>query len=238
MKRSHGILMSDEMVRQYLAGWKIMTRRTRGLDKINEKPDEWRYDGVSANGEVFLFASLHQPAYQTERIKPPYGYWGEELWFREAWAPMCHVADPFCECETDEKKKRNHYIEYRADTGNPYPGDWPAEEAKGNDEAPKWRSSMFMPKKYSRIVTMVTSIILERLQDIVQHPYEAKQEGFDYLGTFDDVRWGPGINTGRSYFIDYWNKLNAKRGMSWEFNPWVWVYEFPKYKKPSGEVVG
>lgn len=23
-----------------------------------------------------------------------------------------------------------------------------------------------------------------------------------------------------------WNKLNSKRGFSWESNPWVWVVEF------------
>ena len=31
-----------------------------------------------------------------------------------------------------------------------------------------------------------------------------------------------------SPFIDLWNSINAKRGYSWDKNPWVWVIEFEK----------
>jgi hypothetical protein len=40
-----------------------------------------------------------------------------------------------------------------------------------------------------------------------------------------------------NWYIDYksafaflWNHLNAKRGYSWDSNPWVWVYEFMRTK--------
>jgi hypothetical protein len=29
-------------------------------------------------------------------------------------------------------------------------------------------------------------------------------------------------------FADIWNSINAKRGYSWESNPWVWVVEFKR----------
>jgi hypothetical protein len=30
----------------------------------------------------------------------------------------------------------------------------------------------------------------------------------------------------RDRFRDLWDSINAKRGYSWESNPWVWVIEF------------
>jgi hypothetical protein len=237
---SHGILMSDEMVRQYLAGRKIMTRRTRGLDVINKSPNHWTCRGLSSSGDHFVFDSLPLPDLPRQKIKPPYGYIGDELWFKECF----QVIFPLPVVSTDGRvhmqewsgrlpktKHVNFTTVYRADDAKRFSG---------------WRPSIFMNKWASRIVTRVRSIRVERLQDIVHHSYEAKQEGFDYLGTFDDVQWRPGVDTGKCYFIDYWDSLNAKRGMSWEFNPWVWVYEFPQYSpspQPSpagrgGEVDG
>ena len=32
-------------------------------------------------------------------------------------------------------------------------------------------------------------------------------------------------------FIDLWDSINAKRGYSWESNPWVWVVEFSKVER-------
>jgi hypothetical protein len=28
-----------------------------------------------------------------------------------------------------------------------------------------------------------------------------------------------------------WNSINAKRGYSWESNPWVWVIEFKRIEE-------
>ncbi len=47
------------------------------------------------------------------------------------------------------------WVEYKADSGNPYPGEWPADEARGYDDAPKWKSPIHMPRHASRIDPVV-----------------------------------------------------------------------------------
>ncbi len=223
--KEHGILMSAPMVKAYLAGRKSQTRRTRGLALVNEHPNEWRCDGMSENKEVFVFTNIDKPAMPQIRIKPPYGHAGDQLYFKETYAVICREAIPVCSCETEEEIAQNHYVEYRADTGNQYPGDWPEEEAKGNDEAPKWKSSMFMPRKYARIVTPVLNVRVERLHDITTP--DAYAEGCpEVLENSVPLKW----------YQDLWNSLNEKRGMGWDKDPWVWVYEFEP--KSSGKVVG
>lgn len=49
-----GILMSSQMIRAYQKGWKCMTRRTRGLDKINVRPDDWALEELTERGAVFV----------------------------------------------------------------------------------------------------------------------------------------------------------------------------------------
>ena len=34
-----------------------------------------------------------------------------------------------------------------------------------------------------------------------------------------------------SRFADFWDSLNAKRGYSWESNPWVWALTFKRVER-------
>ena len=82
-----------------------------------------------------------------------------------------------------------------------------------------WKSPMFMPKAMSRITLEITDVRVERLQDIT--PEDALKEGFCNYGTEVDTL---------DAFCEAWQKLNAKRGYSWDSNPWVWVISFKKVK--------
>ena len=231
----HGILMKGEMIRAYLNSSKWMTRRTRGLDDINKNPDNWKFmrfvetiKRKKTIEDIHQYAEFQPTMGGIVHIRLPYGWIGDLLWFKETYAVLCQLADPFCPCETEEERTANHTVEYRANTGHLYPGDWPEEEARGNDEAPKWKSSMYMPRKYSRISVPVVNVRVERVRDIGTDDILA--EGVN------SVSFAKGVLSSRPSdprwkFIELWDSINAKRGMGWDVNPWVWVYEFPKFSK-------
>jgi len=78
-----------------------------------------------------------------------------------------------------------------------------------------------MPREAARIFLEIRTISVGRLQDIGEK--DAKAEGVEPMTTPDI----PGV--GRTYrqgFEWLWKEINAKRGYSWESNPWVWVIEF------------
>jgi hypothetical protein len=78
--------------------------------------------------------------------------------------------------------------------------------------------SIHMPRIASRITLEITAVRVERVQVITRA--DAIAEGCQ-----------PGETTEGDYsyelgFLDLWDSINAKRGPSWESNPWVWVVEF------------
>lgn len=106
------------------------------------------------------------------------------------------------------------FLQYKAtvDTDDPcaYPIDFAQYE---KIESKSWRPSIFMPRWASRITLRVTSVRAQRLQDINED--DAAAEGIKRHS-------GP-------YILDFaklWDDINAKRGHSWNSNPWVWAYKF------------
>jgi len=219
MPNEHPILFSGEMVKVILEGRKTQTRRVIKPQPVSYHPHHV-LDYVSWKTVDCKLVSF--PIFVNKYC--PYGQAGDLLWVRETWATICKVAIPYCECETEADRKENHYIEYRADTGNPYPGDWPEDEARGNDEAPKWKSPYHMPRWASRITLEIVSVCVERVQDITGADVASEGVEFPDATAITTVaeRWKP--------FRDLWDSINAKRGYGWDANPWVWVLEFKVIK--------
>jgi len=191
-------------------------RKTNSRRVIKPQPNNDDLVGFSFfSGNKAVEFRNYQAGY-SRIVKCPYAT-GMKLWVRETWAPMCRVADPFCVCD-EEAAKKNHYIEYKADTGNPLPGDWP-EKSRDDEECPKWRSPIFMPRWASRITLEIVNVRVERIQSISEADAFAEGiSGGDWLG--DPV----------GEFAKLWNSINGKRGFGWDLNPYVWVLEFKRIK--------
>ena len=98
----------------------------------------------------------------------------------------------------------------------------------------RWRPSIHMPREAARIWLRVTDMRAERLQGITpedvcnegQWPYEwSEWMGKDVL--FPD--W-------REEFAELWDgtiKRADRNRYGWAANPWVWVIEFERCKKPE-----
>jgi hypothetical protein len=212
--KEHPILFSGEMVRAILDGRKTQTRRTRGLEQMNRHPDLYDKTTVDADGKVLM---RHKDgSWVINWGKSPYGIPGDQLWVRETWGAVWpdDYPVPLEQCK----------IEYRADLpsgSTDYPGAWPADDAKGNDDAPKWRSSMFMHRKFSRILLEIVSVRVERVREISHQDlfaegiYQPRPEGW--------LEWEL-----REEYQNLWDRLNGKRGYSWDSNPWTWVIEFKR----------
>jgi hypothetical protein len=122
-----------------------------------------------------------------------------------------------------------------------------------------WKPSIHMPREAARLFLEVTSVRVERLQDITDK--EAIAEGMITNEQYAELSGeavpeaycptcnGTGLHlavgenlgvmevdcckcdTAKKRFSLLWDSLNAKRGYSWESNPWVWVIEFEKAEK-------
>ena len=80
-----------------------------------------------------------------------------------------------------------------------------------------WKPSIFMLRIYSRITLEITSVRVERLQDITRGDCMAEGCPFPNIASkTDPVRW----------YRDLWESINGPG--SWGQNPWVWVIEFKK----------
>lgn len=202
MNKEYPIIFLTEMVKAILEDRKSQTRRV-----IKPQP-KW------ASLLIWKPMMKNPPAVLTDDVKQiipycPYGKPGDRLWVRETWA----IID-------NREFGGKRYVEYRADSGAGYPGEWPADQAKGNPDAPKWKSPRFMFKKYARIWLEITDIRVERLQEISEE--DAYEEG---VITNDAVI----VTTYCYWFKTLWNSL-AKKNFKWKDNPWVWVISFKKRK--------
>lgn len=201
------ILFSTPMVQAIIAGNKNQTRR---IVKSNSTAYEWLESG---------FTPEYVSGTGNEAIRAINA--GDILWVRETTVRLDrdHVIEGLfaykANCDADSEEIRKEYIK----SGRPY----------------KWKPSIFMPKEACRIFIKVTSIKVERLNEISQQ--DAEKEGvsiddeglscYDYLDKKFRYYFCP-----QESYKSLWESINGKG--SWETNPWVWVYEFERVERPEG----
>lgn len=205
------ILFNDDMIKAILIGQKTETRRpvkaAFPLDKA-----EFKCLHHHEAAKLGIQAYFHLDDIEFAGTKFPYGKVGEHLWVKEA----------FYKYYPGKNWPAPSAI-YRADCGK---GTHVEEDGKKQP----WVLSRFMPRWASRITLEITDVYVEQVQDITEHG--ALAEGVqpaDYFGSgmFRDYsRSDIHLSCPRQSFMTLWNALNAKRGLGWAVNPWVWVIKF------------
>jgi hypothetical protein len=198
-----GILFRGDMVRALIDGTKTQTRRVvkgTALEWLGFRVDE---HGNTWNGFTPEFVA--DPA----NALSPYGYAGDRLWVRETF----HVT-------SGAQRWKDGTVIYRADHGADIGGIYA--------DCAKWRPSLFMPRWASRFTLTLTSVRIERLQDISDA--DALAEGVEKTAGWVPLYRVAGIeaNTPRSAYRGLWDSINAQRGFPWALNPWVWVLDYTK----------
>jgi len=217
------------MVRAILEGRKTQMRRIikDGMDSIDIigakhiRDNLWNpiYQPALADGGRIE----HKPQLKSWFVKSPYQI-GNKLWVREKYRV----------CNRDFDRQQSVMVHYYSDRSyisihltDIEWGKWTHRE-KPFEETP----CRFMYKSLARLWLEVTGIRVERLQDMSYSDWLAdfcptSQEQHQALQTF------AGMSNQKKIAGVFWDSLNAKRGFSWENNPFVWVIEFKKFQLSS-----
>lgn len=203
------ILFSGPMVRAILNGRKTVTRR---VAKPIKHPD---LGNIYAPGALVL---EKEPQHVIDRACP-YGQPGDRLWVRESHAMVFEVdipegrpRGPIGRMGSPGRPDWKSRYVYRAD------GEMPNVQWHhvGDSQPVRWTPSIHMPRAASRILLEITSVRVERLQDITNE--QAIAEG---IGEPLDERYAV-----QDEFRPLWESINGAG--SWDANPWVWVVEFKR----------
>lgn len=212
MSKERPILFSGPMVRALLDGSKTQTRRAM-------KPQPTHFNPAGVPRRVIPTGG------PSDVIRCPYGQPGDRLWVRETWqGPLLQEfeadADPDWHYASHIHQYQNPaHCEYAADGG-------PKPEYTNADDVMRqgWRPSIHMPRWASRITLEITSVRVERLQDISDADCVAESCGALPAAIGCPTTSAPGETIPRAMFRALWESINGPD--SWAANPWVWVVEF------------
>lgn len=217
----HPILFSGDMVRAILEGRKTQTRR---IMKVQPANVEWwrsgassdRFNGVptmrGADGRSWASCGPFKCPFIPEGLCASFGgkLVNANLEDKTERAARLWVKETFQ--YTDEVLNVQPGWVYRATDP-----DWE------NIYGWKWKPSIFMPRKASRITLEIKSVRVERLKEITMS---------------DVLAEGCVLSTSKTEPLDYQNLWESINGPgSWDKNPWVWVIEFSVLTPRGAEVI-
>ncbi|MDR5801615.1 MULTISPECIES: hypothetical protein [unclassified Caballeronia] len=236
------LAFSAPMVRAILDGRKTQTRRVVKLPHANSL-GQWepttiggRNGGCTKDGQAIPEQGAIWHTRTADTLMCPYGQPGDRLWVRETWqGPLFDSEnwEAYLECPEDFKNPK--YCHYAADGGSP------PEFINMDDELVcRWQSSTCMPRWASRITLEITSVRVERVQEISDE--DAIAEGIVPWRSDGSKRYmlGPGEGAGifgrpgswkpeetpQLAYAKLWDSENQQRGLGWTINPWVWSIRF------------
>lgn len=208
------MIFNQQMVTALVDGRKTVTRRPiKGNPKIDACGNfivSGRNYGQDLNGnpQTKSFTQFHAPCRPDDLI-----------WVRET----------FCvgridEVDAEHPADRTLFIDQGC--GNEYhiQKEWAVYKGVEELDEVKWKPSIHMPRKASRLTLRVTDVRCERVRTITDE--QARNEGV-YPARPSTLVMPYYIS-----FMDLWDELYG----NWCNNPWVWVIEFEVIKKNVDEV--
>lgn len=199
------ILFSAPMVQAILHGKKTQTRRTVKVQPPDHAIEvfDWRAPHIAESAKASEGCYYNDMDGLHFHCKCPYGTIGDRLWVRESFA-VC----------------ADNNIFFKAD-GKPDPWD-----------GVKWKPSIHMPRKASRINLQIDAIHCERLNAISED--DAIAEGIEsephrvlgrHYKLYGDLEKHNQWTVGPKWSYEtLWEAINGPG--SWAANPWVWVVQF------------
>ena len=197
------ILFNTEMVKAILDGRKTQTRRL-------VKPSHRGAAGFNvcfskATGEFTGVYDWDDEESMYDDRTPAPCQPGDVLWVRETWV---------------KDVGRYMYKANYSDTEKFY--------MNGREIKIVWRPSIHMPKAAARLFLRVTSVRIQRLQEITSG--EAVAEGIK-----SNLRTSSEAADALIAFEELWNSTVKPADLpyyGWGANPWVWVIEFERCDRP------
>lgn len=189
MTKTTPLLFNDVMIRALLDGMKTQTRRIMKPQLPDFVTEVLCYPSNKGNWWP-PHPHTGEPWLKYERICP-YGRPGDLLWVRETWAEVGNL-DP-------------GYLVYRATYPHCLPAGLENVPADIRDAGERWRPSIHMPRRFSRLTLRITDVRVQRLQDISEA--DAVAEGCS--GGHGSI---PGYNynaTSREQFWQLWDSING-----------------------------
>lgn len=217
--KERGMIFNTEMVRAILDGRKTQTRR---IAKLSHERGMKNPVVRGKNGQA-SYVGCHLAA-----MLCPFGQPGDRIWVRETWALLgnedgCCIDWNGKLCKGDEREAARIYRasceQKPGDYGLwsiPDDADWKTYTENEKFEG-AWRPSIHMPRWASRITLEITSVRVERLNNISNE--SARAEGYPVDREADGGDSDPWL-----WFRDLWDGIYPEQ--SFKHNPWVWVISF------------
>lgn len=221
-----GMLQVEPLYHQTIKGNKVQTRRSGGLDAVNENPDEWEKCGplTLKTGELVAqyFVKKGPSLINHLNVDPvvciPRYKIGEVLYLKEPTAKALN-----------NNLTPNGFM-YKFGVPDGFVANYFGRQI-GSNTSVKWSNKLFMPASAARAFIRITGIKCERLLDISDQDCVA--EGIFYHKNAGwenyDKKLNPRIHSygsPKKSFISLFrfaNKISPKKEIN---NPWVFCYTY------------
>ena len=238
-------------VRAIQQNLKTQTRRTKGLERINQNPNDWRL--LHFENGIALF--VHRAdSLITIPLRCPYGVPGDRLWVRETFSiqteadgdePPFSDGRPIKKSEKPDESPQWWQPHYQATDPPP---DLCCEKkhcrcCANGEPGPHWKPAIHMPRWASRLLLELTDVRVQRVQAITEE--DARAEGMGQTDVQDFTYQGH-QPTAEAWIAAYslkWDAINAKdkyvKGagfgggtarfestVKWSDNPWLFPITF------------